>query len=50
MHQVRVKIAKNYQKDSYTKTHLMKKNKEDKNLVTKFKKHSYSKICEIVKL
>jgi len=32
------------------KTHLMGKNKEDKDLLTTLKKHSYLKICGILKL
>jgi hypothetical protein len=50
MHWIWVNFAKDYQKDSYNKSHFMGKNKEDKNILTRLKKHSYFKICGIVKL
>ncbi len=50
MHQIGVNFAKDYQNDSYYKTHLMKKKKKDKDLLSTLKKHSNLKICGIVKL
>ncbi len=48
--QVKITFTKDYQEDSYNKTHLMGKNKEDKKLLATLKKHSYLKICGILKL
>ncbi len=50
MHQTRVNFAKDYEKDSYNKTHLMGKKLDDKILLTKLNKHVYPKICGILKL
>jgi hypothetical protein len=46
----RVNFAKDYQKDSYNKSNLMAKKLDDKDLLTTLKKHSYLKVCGIVKL
>jgi hypothetical protein len=43
-------FTKDYQKVSYNKTHLMGKKKKDINLLSTLKKHSYLKICGILKL
>jgi hypothetical protein len=40
----------NFAKDSYNKIKLMGFFLKDKKLLTTFKKHSYPKICGIVKL
>ncbi len=50
MHRIRVNFTKDYQKDSYNKSHLMGKKFKDKDLLTTLKKHSYPKIRGIVKL
>jgi len=39
-----------YQKDLYNNKNLMGGKKKDKDLLTTLKKHSYPKICGIVKL
>jgi hypothetical protein len=49
MYHIEVNFAKDYQKDSYNKTHLIEFFfKEDKDLLTTFKKNSYLKICGIL--
>jgi hypothetical protein len=47
-HQIKVNFAKDYQKDSYNKTHFMGKKLKDKDPLTTLKKHSYLKICGIL--
>jgi hypothetical protein len=36
-----INFAKDYQKDSYNNNKFIEKNRDDKNILTTFKKHSY---------
>jgi hypothetical protein len=50
MRWTKVNLAKDYKKDSLKNTFTGKKIKRIKDLLTTLKKHSYIKICGIVKL
>jgi len=50
MCRIRVNFVKDYQKDSYNKTHLMKNKIKGYKPINHIKKHSYLKICQIIKL